>query len=94
MDGEISEFSTDSIETSPLMSTDQKQEDTVELNIDNINSQEVAEIKNMLPPEVLSENRKHAHGINVLGEGLVGYDYISPEIEAKFLENPKQILVQ
>ncbi len=92
MDGEISELSTESFETSPQMLTDSKLDETVELHIENIDSQEVTEIKDMLTPEVLLENRKHAHGINVLGEGSVAYDYISPLAEAKLLENPKWVL--
>jgi len=94
MKGEISESSSESIETNPQMLTDSKLDEAVELHIENIDSQEITEINDMLTPEVLSENRKHAHGINVLGEGSVGYDYISPSTEAKFLEDPKQILAK
>jgi len=94
MNGEISESSTEPIETSPQMLTDSKSNETVELHIENIDSQEVTEINDILTPEVLLENRKHAHGINVLGEGSVGYDYISSELETKLLENPRQILAQ
>jgi len=94
MKGEISESSSESIETNPQMLTDSKLDEAVELHIENIDSQEITEISDMLTPEVLSENRKHAHGINVLGEGSVGYDYISPSTEAKFLEDPKQILAK
>ena len=94
MDGEISELSTESFETSPQMLTDSKLDEIVELHIENIDSQEVTEIKDMLTPEVLLENRKHAHGINVLGEGSVGYDCILSSTEAKLLEDPKQVLAK
>lgn len=94
MDGEISELSTESIETNPQVLTDSKLEVAVEINIDTIDSHEVTEIKNMLTPEVLLENRKHAHGMNVLGEGSVGYDYISSSTEARLLENPIQTVTK
>ncbi|MDD4381767.1 MAG: hypothetical protein PHE21_00250 [Candidatus Dojkabacteria bacterium] len=94
MDGKISELATESIQTSPQMLTDYKLDKVVELHIDNVDSQKVIEIKDMLTSEVLLENRKHAHGINVLGEGSVGYDYIAPLTETKFLEDPKQILAK
>ncbi|MCK9368831.1 hypothetical protein M0R04_02525 [Candidatus Dojkabacteria bacterium] len=68
------------------------QEKTVEIKLDVIDSQKVVEIQNILTPEVLSENRKHAHGMNVLGEGSVGYDYISDEQSAGLLKDPKQTL--
>jgi|GEM_PF-3457774 hypothetical protein len=65
---------------------------TVEIALDTVDSQKVIEIQSMLTPEVLSENRKHAHGINVLGEGSVGYDYISDQQSAELLKDPKQTL--
>lgn len=85
-----------STETIPAQAQTEMQRKPIQIEVSpkTIDKTTVGRVESALSPEALKENRVHAHGMNVMGEGVGFYDKTPEEKVQEALSDPHKALLE